>query len=331
MRLNGAAVDGIVGTRSRSQYDLRTLYSTFDVLHLLREAVRETLNPKSNSVPSLRNNTPASDLPTHAKEDSRIRERALTILLGLQASNTLALSIAGGWYSHYGFGAPVRTVPLLFVPFYYVVKQDGLTRQARDEHNIGETICHFLQTVRCVLRATIDGRVFELGTDKTWEENPGPIRYASIYVGVSHDARLETPGWDLPGTNAHIEFQHAYHRVDVEPHLSNTTAVFITTSYGQLDVTTTTLMTGLVVFVLQSTAGYRPAPDEHWTPAVAANESSSFKLRSTRLAAAVLANCFYSPLLRSAFENLKGRASVYSCQDTFRRTGIAARMSLLFC
>jgi hypothetical protein len=62
----------------------------------------------------------------------------------------------------------------------------------------------FLQTVRCVLRATIDGRFFELGTDKTWEGNPGPIKYASIYVGVSHDARLETPGWDLPGTNAHI-------------------------------------------------------------------------------------------------------------------------------
>ena len=51
MRLNGAAVDGIVGTRSRSQYDLRTLYSTFDVLHLLREAVRETLKPKSNCSP----------------------------------------------------------------------------------------------------------------------------------------------------------------------------------------------------------------------------------------------------------------------------------------
>ena len=47
MRLNGAAVDGIVGTRSRSQYDLRTLYSTFDVLHLLREAVRETPKPET--------------------------------------------------------------------------------------------------------------------------------------------------------------------------------------------------------------------------------------------------------------------------------------------
>ena len=83
------------------------------------------------------------------------------------------------------------------------MKQDGLTRQARDEHDIGDTMRRFLQTVRCVLRATIDGRVFELGTDETWEENPGPIKYASIYVGVSHDARLETPGWDLPGTNAH--------------------------------------------------------------------------------------------------------------------------------
>ena len=107
-------------------------------------------------------------------------------------------------------------------------------------------MCYFLQTVRCVLRATIDGRVFELGTDKTWEENPGPVKYASIYVGVSHDARLETPGWDLPGTNAHI-FSNA-DRVNFEPHVSKTTTVFITTSYGQLDVKTTTLMTGLVVF-----------------------------------------------------------------------------------
>lgn len=117
MRLNGAAVDGIVGTRSRSQYDLRTLYSTFDVLHLLREAVRETLKPNQIAASSLRNKTPASDLQTQAQETPDLRERALTILLGLQASNTLALSIAGGWYSHYGFGAPVRIVPLLFVPF----------------------------------------------------------------------------------------------------------------------------------------------------------------------------------------------------------------------
>ena len=107
------AVDGVVGTRSRSQYNLRALYSTFDVMHLLREG----------------------------------------------SPNTLGLSIAGGWYSQYGYGAPV---------------------------------------VRCVLRATVGGRAFELGTDGSWEENPGPVRYASIYVGVSYDARLETRGWDSP-------------------------------------------------------------------------------------------------------------------------------------
>jgi hypothetical protein len=92
VRLNGMAVDGVVGTRSRSQYDLRSLYSTYDVLHLLREG----------------------------------------------QPNTLGLSVAGGWYSLYGFGAPV---------------------------------------VRCILRATVNGSVFELGTGQSWEENPGPYRY----------------------------------------------------------------------------------------------------------------------------------------------------------
>ena len=53
--------------------------------------------------------------------------------------------------------------------------------------------------VRALLRAALDdGTVFELGTDGSWLENPGPLRYASIYAGVSYDARLQTPGWDLP-------------------------------------------------------------------------------------------------------------------------------------
>ena len=111
--LNGVAVDGIVGTRSRSQYEIRTLYSTFDVAAVLRVG-----------------------------------------------SNTLGISIGGGWYSLYGFGPP---------------------------------------TMRCLLRATIAGAVYELGSDGTWHENPGPVGYASIYEGVSHDARLETPGWDTTG------------------------------------------------------------------------------------------------------------------------------------
>ena len=145
--LNGAPVDGTVGTRSRSQYELRTLYSTYDVSSLLRPG----------------------------------------------AANALALSISGGWYSIYGFGAPA---------------------------------------VRCLLRATIGGQVFELGTDGTWQENPGPIAYASIYVGVAHDARLETPGWHSPG--------------------------------------------------------YCPTAAEHWTPAVLANSSSSFKLDRAKLASATV-------------------------------------------
>jgi hypothetical protein len=41
--LNGEAVDGVVGTRSRSQYDIRSLYTTFDVAPLLRLGAANTL------------------------------------------------------------------------------------------------------------------------------------------------------------------------------------------------------------------------------------------------------------------------------------------------
>ena len=112
--LNGVAVDGIVGTRSRSQYEIRSLYSTYDVAPWLR----------------------------------------------LGAANTLGVTIAGGWWTKYGFGQAA---------------------------------------MRCLLRVTIDGAVFQLGSDGTWQENPGPVVWASVYEGVSHNAMLETPGWDAPG------------------------------------------------------------------------------------------------------------------------------------
>ncbi len=39
----------------------------------------------------------------------------------------------------------------------------------------------------------------EIVTDATWTAKPGPITADSIYGGESYDARLETPGWDMPG------------------------------------------------------------------------------------------------------------------------------------
>jgi alpha-L-rhamnosidase len=41
-----------------------------------------------------------------------------------------------------------------------------------------------------------DGTEEILLTDRTWKVHPSPITFNSIYDGESHDARLETPGWD---------------------------------------------------------------------------------------------------------------------------------------
>ena len=42
----------------------------------------------------------------------------------------------------------------------------------------------------------------ELVSDASWMVHAGPIVSYSIYGGETYDARLETPGWDLPGFNA---------------------------------------------------------------------------------------------------------------------------------
>ena len=41
-----------------------------------------------------------------------------------------------------------------------------------------------------------DGTEETLRTDRTWKVYPSPITFNNIYDGESHDARLETPGWD---------------------------------------------------------------------------------------------------------------------------------------
>jgi hypothetical protein len=67
------------------------------------------------------------------------------------------------------------------------------TRCGRTKYGFGAP------AMRCLLRATIGGAVFQLGSEGTWQENPGPVQWASIYEGVWHNALLETPGWDAPG------------------------------------------------------------------------------------------------------------------------------------
>jgi alpha-L-rhamnosidase len=44
----------------------------------------------------------------------------------------------------------------------------------------------------------VDGTRKQVITDKTWKAHPSPVLEDSHYHGVTHDARLETPGWDRP-------------------------------------------------------------------------------------------------------------------------------------
>lgn len=42
------------------------------------------------------------------------------------------------------------------------------------------------------------GATTKIVSDLSWKVSPGPIVYDSLYNGETYDARLETPGWDMP-------------------------------------------------------------------------------------------------------------------------------------
>jgi alpha-L-rhamnosidase len=46
-----------------------------------------------------------------------------------------------------------------------------------------------------------DGTTATIGTDGTWQTTLGPTTVSAWWGGESYDARLEVPGWNLPGTN----------------------------------------------------------------------------------------------------------------------------------
>jgi alpha-L-rhamnosidase len=54
-----------------------------------------------------------------------------------------------------------------------------------------------------MLQLNIDGqgkeKPVEIVSDATWQARAGPIVSDSVYHGETYDARLETPGWDMPG------------------------------------------------------------------------------------------------------------------------------------
>ncbi len=44
-----------------------------------------------------------------------------------------------------------------------------------------------------------DGRTTTISSDETWRTADSSVTFSSIYGGESYDARLEQPGWDVPG------------------------------------------------------------------------------------------------------------------------------------
>jgi alpha-L-rhamnosidase len=49
----------------------------------------------------------------------------------------------------------------------------------------------------------VDGTTDRIATGEDWRAAPGPILSSSIYDGETYDARLERPGWSLPGYDDH--------------------------------------------------------------------------------------------------------------------------------
>ena len=44
-----------------------------------------------------------------------------------------------------------------------------------------------------------DGQRMSIVSDETWKICAGPITANDIAAGEAYDARLEQPGWDMPG------------------------------------------------------------------------------------------------------------------------------------
>ena len=44
-----------------------------------------------------------------------------------------------------------------------------------------------------------DGRRTAVVSDASWKSAAGPVTFSHVYGGEDYDARLEVPGWDMPG------------------------------------------------------------------------------------------------------------------------------------
>lgn len=65
-----------------------------------------------------------------------------------------------------------------------------------------------------------DGAIQAVTTDDTWQTSTGPILEADFLMGETYDARLELPGWDVPGfdNGAWLPVQTAAPQLAVQAH-----------------------------------------------------------------------------------------------------------------
>jgi alpha-L-rhamnosidase len=88
-----------------------------------------------------------------------------------QGPNAIGAFLAPGWY----------TTPLMWFgqPFNYGITPTALRARLRIEYT--------------------DGTTQIVDSDEKWKGDDSPIQFAEIYDGQTRDARLEQPGWDMPG------------------------------------------------------------------------------------------------------------------------------------
>ena len=58
-------------------------------------------------------------------------------------------------------------------------------------------------TLSLQLEVMNHGESFELEADETFKTHPSPILYDDLRMGYCYDARLEIPGWNMPGFDDH--------------------------------------------------------------------------------------------------------------------------------
>lgn len=115
--------------------------------------------------------------PEWTDYDRFVQYQAYDVTSLLRAgANVLAVQLADGWYSG----------------------RVGMTQQNRKRlRGVYGRRPRFLLQIQAQFS---DGSTRVIATDSTWKSTrEGPVRFADLYDGESHDGRREMPGWDRPG------------------------------------------------------------------------------------------------------------------------------------